>query len=84
VEHEGDPPSRDSTHCHNDRAWQRQIRYPVLSAGASVEVTISSIGERAGNTSLEEVVMIMKSRKHLGIETGIVTENIIPAAWSQV
>ena len=48
----------------------------VINGARQVEVTINGIGERAGNTSLEEVVMIMKSRKHLGIETGIVTENI--------
>jgi 2-isopropylmalate synthase len=48
----------------------------VINGARQVEVTVNGIGERAGNTSLEEVVMILKSRKHLGIETGIVTKNI--------
>jgi len=48
----------------------------VIHGARQVEVTINGIGERAGNTSLEEVVMIMKSRKHLGIETGIRSQNI--------
>ncbi|MFO7370449.1 MAG: 2-isopropylmalate synthase [Bacteroidales bacterium] len=66
-----------STHCHNDlgMATANSVN-GVINGARQVEVTINGIGERAGNTSLEEVVMIMKSRKHLGIETGIVTENI--------
>jgi 2-isopropylmalate synthase len=66
-----------STHCHNDLGMATANTVSgVLNGARQVEVTINGIGERAGNTSLEEVVMIMKSRKHLGIETGIVTENI--------
>jgi len=66
-----------STHCHNDlgMATANSV-YGVINGARQVEVTMNGIGERAGNTSLEEIVMIMKSRKHLGIETGIVTQNI--------
>jgi 2-isopropylmalate synthase len=45
-----------------------------------VEVTINGIGERAGNTSLEEVVMILKSHKELNINTNINTRNIYPVS----
>ena len=66
-----------STHCHNDLGMATANSMTgVINGARQVEVTINGIGERAGNTSLEEVVMIMKSRKHLGIETGIRSENI--------
>ncbi|MBN2813920.1 MAG: 2-isopropylmalate synthase [Bacteroidales bacterium] len=66
-----------STHCHNDLGMATANSVSgVINGARQVEVTINGIGERAGNTSLEEVVMIMKSRKHLNIETGIVTQNI--------
>jgi 2-isopropylmalate synthase len=66
-----------STHCHNDLGMATANSVSgVINGARQVEVTINGIGERAGNTSLEEVVMIMKSRKHLGIETGINTHNI--------
>ncbi|MBN2762732.1 MAG: 2-isopropylmalate synthase, partial [Bacteroidales bacterium] len=66
-----------STHCHNDLGMATANSVSGIINGArQVEVTINGIGERAGNTSLEEVVMTMKSRKHLGIETGINTRNI--------
>jgi 2-isopropylmalate synthase len=66
-----------STHCHNDLGMATANSVTgVINGARQVEVTINGIGERAGNTSLEEVVMIMKSRKHLGIETGIRSENI--------
>jgi 2-isopropylmalate synthase len=67
-----------STHCHNDLGMATANSVSGIINGArQVEVTVNGIGERAGNTSLEEVVMIMKSRKHLGIETGINTRKII-------
>ncbi len=67
-----------STHCHNDLGMATANSVSgVINGARQVEVTINGIGERAGNTSLEEVVMIMKSRKHLGIETGINTRKII-------
>ena len=66
-----------STHCHNDLGMATANTVSgVINGARQVEVTINGIGERAGNTSLEEVVMIMKSRKHLDIETGITTQNI--------
>lgn len=66
-----------STHCHNDLGMATANSISgVINGARQVEVTINGIGERAGNTSLEEVAMIIKSRKHLGIETGIVTQNI--------
>jgi 2-isopropylmalate synthase len=66
-----------STHCHNDLGMATANTISGVIGGArQVEVTVNGIGERAGNTSLEEVVMILKSRKHLGIETNIRTQNI--------
>lgn len=66
-----------STHCHNDLGMATANSVMgVLNGARQVEVTINGIGERAGNTSLEEVVMTLKSRKHIGIETGINTKNI--------
>ncbi len=66
-----------STHCHNDLGLATaNTIFGVMNGARQVEVTMNGIGERAGNTSLEEVVMIIKSRKHLGIETGINTKNI--------
>jgi len=67
-----------STHCHNDLGMATANTVAGIMNGArQAEVTINGIGERAGNTSLEEVVMIMKSRYQLlGIETGVNTKNI--------
>jgi len=52
----------------------------VLNGARQVEVTINGIGERAGNTSLEEVVMAIKSHKELDIETNINTQKIYPTS----
>jgi len=67
-----------STHCHNDLGMATANTVAGIMNGArQAEVTVNGIGERAGNTSLEEVVMIMKSRyKVLDIKTGINTKNI--------
>jgi 2-isopropylmalate synthase len=66
-----------STHCHNDLGMATANTISgVLNGARQVEVTVNGIGERAGNTSLEEVVMILRSRKHLGIETNIESRNI--------
>ncbi len=67
-----------ATHCHNDLGMATANTISGIINGArQAEVTINGIGERAGNTSLEEVVMTMKSRyQALGIETGINTKNI--------
>jgi 2-isopropylmalate synthase len=67
-----------SVHCHNDLGLATANTLSGLKAGArQVEVTINGIGERAGNTSLEEVVMGLYTRKdHLGLESSIDTREI--------
>ncbi len=67
-----------STHCHNDLGMATANTISGIINGArQAEVTINGIGERAGNTSLEEVVMTLKSRYAvLGIDTNINTKNI--------
>ena len=61
-----------SCHCHNDLglATANSI-YGVLNGARQVECTINSIGERAGNTSLEEVVMILRQHSDLNLDTNI-------------
>ncbi len=59
-----------SVHCHNDLGLATANSMAGILAGArQVEVTINGIGERAGNTSLEEVAMIIKTHKSLGLQT---------------
>ncbi|MBX9851108.1 MAG: 2-isopropylmalate synthase [Cytophagaceae bacterium] len=66
-----------SAHCHNDLGLATANAISGLANGArQVECTINGIGERAGNTSLEEVVMIIKSHPGLGLETGINTKKL--------
>ncbi|MBN1183829.1 MAG: 2-isopropylmalate synthase [Bacteroidales bacterium] len=61
-----------STHCHNDLGMATANTIAgVMNGARQVEVTINGIGERAGNTSLEEVAMIIKSRNDLHVQTGI-------------
>ena len=61
-----------STHCHNDLGMATANTLEgVISGARQVEVTINGIGERAGNTALEEVVMALRCHKHLGIDTSI-------------
>ena len=71
-----------SIHCHNDLGLATANTLAGLKAGArQAEVTINGIGERAGNTSLEEIVMGLYTRRdHLGLETGINTREIFPAS----
>jgi 2-isopropylmalate synthase len=71
-----------SVHCHNDLGLATANTLSGLKAGArQVEVTINGIGERAGNTSLEEVVMGLYTRRdHLGLESSIDTREIHPAS----
>lgn len=67
-----------STHCHNDLGMATANSLAGVVYGArQVEVTINGIGERAGNTALEEVVMAIKIRKDLPFETRIQTERIV-------
>ena len=66
-----------ATHCHNDLGMATANTIEGIINGArQAEVTINGIGERAGNTSLEEVAMIFKSHKDLGISTNINTPKI--------
>ncbi len=67
-----------SVHCHNDLGMATANTLAGLQAGArQAEVTINGIGERAGNTSLEEVVMALKTRRVLyGLDTNIDTTQI--------
>jgi len=66
-----------ATHCHNDLGMATANTIAGIQAGArQVEVTINGIGERAGNTSLEEVVMAIKSHKDIPVYTQINTPRI--------
>ncbi len=66
-----------STHCHNDLGMATaNTMAGVINGARQVEVTINGIGERAGNTSLEEVAMILKCHKGIGIDTNINTQRI--------
>ena len=57
----------------------------VLNGARQVEVTINGIGERAGNTALEEIAMIIKSHHEIDIQTNINTQKIYrPAVWYPV
>ena len=70
-----------STHCHNDLGMATaNTMSGIINGARQVEVTINGIGERAGNTSLEEVAMILKCHKGLGIETNINTTKIYPTS----
>jgi 2-isopropylmalate synthase len=67
-----------SVHCHDDLGLATANTLAGIRAGArQAEVTVNGIGERAGNTSLEEVVMALKTRHPIfGLETGIDTRQI--------
>lgn len=68
-----------SCHCHNDLGLATANSIAGAIAGArQIECTINGIGERAGNTSLEEVVMIIKQHASLGLYTDIRTELLNP------
>ncbi len=68
-----------STHCHNDLGMATANTLEgVLNGARQVEVTINGIGERAGNTSLEEIAMILKCHKGIDIDTNINTQKIYP------
>ena len=71
-----------STHCHNDLGMAVANSLAAIQAGVrQVECTINGLGERAGNASLEEIVMALKVRHDLfGLETGIDTTQIVPAS----
>lgn len=69
-----------SCHCHNDLGMATANTLAgVLGGARQVEVTVNGIGERAGNTALEEVVMALHIRKDLfNCETGIQTNKLLP------
>lgn len=71
-----------SVHCHNDLGLAVANSIAAIEAGArQVECTINGIGERAGNASMEEIVMALKTRKDkLPYETAVVTEYIYPTS----
>ncbi|MDL2286201.1 2-isopropylmalate synthase [Desulfococcaceae bacterium OttesenSCG-928-F15] len=71
-----------SVHCHDDLGLATANTLAAIAAGArQAEVTINGIGERAGNTALEEVVMAIHTRKGLfNLETGIDTTKIYPVS----
>ena len=71
-----------STHCHNDLGMAVANSLAAVQAGVrQVECTINGLGERAGNASLEEIVMALKVRHDLfGLETGIDTTQIVPVS----
>ncbi len=71
-----------STHCHNDLGMAVANSLSAVLAGArQVECTINGLGERAGNASLEEIVMAVKTRSDIfNVETGIDTTQILPAS----
>ena len=67
-----------STHCHNDLGMATANTLAAVENGArQMEVTINGLGERAGNTALEEVVMAIKCHKNLDFEVGIDTRQIV-------
>jgi len=71
-----------SAHCHNDLGMAVANALAAVAAGArQVECTINGIGERAGNASLEELVMAMRVRPDVyGYETGVISEQIFAAS----
>ena len=72
-----------SVHCHNDLglAVANSLAGVTLGGARQIECTINGLGERAGNTSLEEVVMAVKTRGDVfGVATRIDTTQIVPAS----
>jgi 2-isopropylmalate synthase len=71
-----------SVHCHNDLGMAVANSLAAVTAGArQIECTINGIGERAGNCSLEKVVMALNTRKEFfGIESGVETTHLYPTS----
>ncbi len=68
-----------SVHCHNDLGLATANSIAgVISGARQIECTMNGLGERAGNTSLEEVVMVLKQHKELGLYTDINTMLLNP------
>ncbi|HIV69923.1 MAG TPA: 2-isopropylmalate synthase, partial [Candidatus Aquabacterium excrementipullorum] len=72
-----------SVHCHNDlgMAVANSLAGVKIGGARQVECTINGLGERAGNTSLEEIVMSVRTRRdYFGLDTRIDTSQIVPAS----
>ena len=71
-----------STHCHNDLGMAVANSLAAVQGGArQIECTINGLGERAGNASLEEVVMALRTRRDLfGLDTGVEASQIVPTS----
>ena len=72
-----------SVHCHNDlgMAVANSLAGVKIGGARQIECTINGLGERAGNCSLEEVVMAIKTRRdHFGLEVNIDTQHIVAAS----
>jgi 2-isopropylmalate synthase len=68
-----------SCHCHNDLGLATANSIAGIQSGArQIECTINGLGERAGNTSLEEVVMVIRQHKQLGFYTSIKANELNP------
>ena len=68
-----------SAHCHNDLGLATANSIAgVMNGVRQVECTINGIGERAGNTALEEVVMVLKQHAYMGYYTNIVSQQLYP------
>jgi 2-isopropylmalate synthase len=68
-----------SCHCHNDLGLATANSIAGIIAGArQIECTINGLGERAGNTALEEVIMIIRQHADLGFKTSIKTQSLNP------
>jgi len=74
--------ARLSVHCHNDLGLAVANSLAAINAGArQVETTINGLGERAGNTAMEELVMVLKTRgDRAALHTDIITEQIYPSS----
>jgi 2-isopropylmalate synthase len=72
-----------SVHCHNDlgMAVANSLAGVKLGGARQIECTINGLGERAGNCSLEEVVMALRTRRdYFGLDVGVDTTQIVPAS----
>jgi len=68
-----------STHCHNDLGMATaNTMAGIINGARQAEVTLNGIGERAGNTALEEIAMILRSHSELGLTTNINSKRIYP------
>ena len=72
-----------SVHCHNDlgMAVANSLAAVKIGGARQVECTVNGLGERAGNTSLEEIVMAVKTRRdYFDLDVGVDTTQIVPAS----